>query len=156
MNKQMVIVAAACAIMPFAGCKMTRVCGSTGGMEVAQTEGGRATIRVDDPCFNEWLSVEGAVLRRTGSGFLQAGVNIRNFHTDPCDHDREDDFDMQYRFSWFDGDGMDVSADAAHWTSVTIHGGGSVQLQSTAPTAAAVKYVMRMRHIRKINKMEVK
>lgn len=136
------------AALSMTGCRMTRVCNSDGGMEVSQTEGGVADIRADDPCFADWLSVEPPTLSRSGSKILVAGVPVRNVHRDSDDWDREDEFAMQYRFAWFDANGLDVSGDATYWKSVTIHGGDREQFKSTAPNASAVRFVMRMRHVR--------
>ena len=148
MLKSMIIAAGVVAFVPLAGCKVTRICDSAGGMEVSQTEGGRADIRADDSCFADWLSVEPPALSRSGSGILVAGVPIRNVHQDLDDYGREDDFTMQYRFVWFDANGLDLSGDASHWESSTIHGDDREQFTSTAPNAAAVRFVMRMRHAR--------
>ena len=130
------------------GCKMTKICDSTGGMEVAQTEGELARTNVDDPCFREWLTVESAVATRTANGFLTAQVELRNVHKDVEDNGREDDFDAQYQIRWLDAKGLTVQPDAATWRRVTWHGGESRPLTATAPDASAVRYVLRLRHVR--------
>ena len=130
------------------GCKTTRVCNSAGGMEIAQSEGGAASVSVDDACFSEWLLVESSSLRRTGVGFLQALVQIRNVRVDQDDYDRRDDFTLQYRIAWFDADGAEIQPDASFWIRATLHGGESVQFSATAPDKAAARFVLRARHVR--------
>lgn len=130
------------------GCKVTKVCNSTGGMEVAQTEGELARTNVDDPCFREWLTVESAVATRTANGFLTAQVGLRNLHRDLDDNGREDDFDAQYQILWFDAKGLAVFPDTAAWRRVTWHGGETHPLLATAPDVSAVRYVLRLRHVR--------
>lgn len=130
------------------GCKLTKTCDSTGGMEVAQTEGGKVGVNADDPCFREWLTVESAVAIRMANGFLTAQVELRNVHRDLDDDGREDDFDAQYQILWFDAKGLSVRPDTAAWRRVTWHGGQAVPLSATAPDASAVRYVLRLRHIR--------
>lgn len=130
------------------GCKVTKICNSTGGMEVVQSEGELARTNVDDPCFREWLTVESAVAARTANGFLTAQVELRNVHRDLDDDGREDDFDAQYQLLWFDEKGLAVFTDTAAWRRVTWHGGESLLLSATAPDASVVRYVLRLRHVR--------
>ena len=129
------------------GCSLTKICNSTGGMEVAQTEDELARTNVDDPCFREWLAVESAVAVRTANGFLSAQVELRNVRRDLDDDGREDDFDAQYQVLWFDAKGLAVLPDTAAWRRVTWHGGEARPLLSTAPDASAVRYVLRLRHV---------
>lgn len=129
------------------GCKMTKICSSTGGMEVAQTEGELARTNVDDPCFREWLTVESAIAVRAMNGFLTAQVELRNVHRDLDDDGREDDFDAQYQILWFDEKGLAVQPDTAAWRRVTWHGGEARPLTDTAPDVSAVRYVLRLRHV---------
>lgn len=130
------------------GCKVTKICNSTGGMEVTQTVGGKAEARADDQCFREWLTVESAVAARTANGFLTAQVELRNIHRDLDDDGREDDFNAQYQIRWLDAKGLSVQPDAVAWRRVTWHGGEAVPLSATAPDASAVRYVLRLRHVR--------
>lgn len=130
------------------GCKMTKICNSTGGMEVAQTQGGKAEVSADDPCFREWLTVESAVAARTANGFLTAQVELRNVHRDLDDDGREDDFDAQYQILWFDAKGLAVLPDTAAWRRAAWHGGQVVPLSATATDTSAARYVLRLRHVR--------
>lgn len=136
------------AVLSFTGCTSVKVCQSTGGMEVVQTEGASATVRADDDCFRNWITVEDSVIARSDAGFAIASVRIRNIMVDKDDYGREDDFAMQYMFTWFDVNGVEVQADSAHWVRQTLHGGEAISLSSTAPEVSAAKYVVRLRHVR--------
>ena len=135
-------------ILVFCGCRVTRVCNSTGGMEVAQTEGGKAKVRVDDPCFCEWLAVESAIAVRGKNGFLMAQVNLRNIHEDMDDNGREDDFIAQCQVEWFDVNGLVLQSGQSIWYRMTWHGGQSLPIKVVAPAPEAVRYVLRLRHVR--------
>ena len=130
------------------GCTSVKVCNSAGGMEVVQSEGGSAKVRADDECFGNWISVDDAVIARSAAGFAIASVRLRNGLTDVDDDNREDDFAMQYMFTWFDGNGVEMNADGAKWMRLTLHGGEAVTFSSTAADGSAVKYVLRLRHVR--------
>ena len=119
-----------------AGC----VSSSTGGLEVALAEGGvQAAIRVDDRQFKRLINVENAIARRAASGFLEANVVTRNR--------TRNDLPIQYKFEWFDKDGMAVQPGGRPWEQTTIHGGESVTLSATAPEKNGVRYIVRMRRI---------
>ena len=96
-----------------AGC----VSSSTGGLEVALAEGGvQAAIRVDDRQFKRLINVENAIARRAASGFLEANVVTRNR--------TRNDLPIQYKFEWFDKDGMAVQPGGRPWEQTTISWNG--------------------------------
>lgn len=148
MKKAVVVFVLGVLILAFGGCRMARVCNSTGGMEVSQSEGGMAQTSVDDPCFSDWLAVVSAVATRTASGFLVAQVELRNIHQDVDDDGREDDFAAQYQIQWFDANGMAVQPDRSVWQRVNWHGGEVMPIKATAPAPEVVRYLLRLRHVR--------
>ena len=129
------------------GCRMTKICDSTGGMEVAQTEGELVRTNVDDPCFREWLTVESAVATRAANGFLAAQVTLRNIHKDLEDNGREDDFDAECQVEWFDAKGLALQPGQSSWYRMTWHGGQSLPIKVVAPAPEAVRYLLRLRHV---------
>lgn len=135
-------------VLASGGCRMTKICDSTGGMEVVQSEGGAAETRADDPCFREWLDVESAVVTRAANGFLTAQVVLRNIHKDLDDNGREDDFDAQCQVRWFDASGVAVQSDPPSWYRLTWHGGEALPIKAVAPVPEASRYVLRLRHVR--------
>ena len=121
-----------------AGC----VSNSTGGLEVALAEGGgQATIRIDDKKINKLISVENTIVRRRENGFLEANVQVRN-----CS---KNVLSIQYKFKWFDADGMEVQPGGRPWELKTdVHGGEQVTLSATAPEKSGVKFLLRLRQNR--------
>lgn len=136
MKTRVAIVAFGLLLTPLAGCVST----STGGMEVALREGGTANVRIDDGSFRQHVDVEEAKSHRTEFGFLSASVQVRN--------KLNKDFAVQYKFVWFDENGMEVLPGGRAWEQTTIHGGELVSLQATAPDKAVVKYIVRLRRIK--------
>lgn len=122
--------------IPFTGCVST----STGGMEVSLRENESAQVRVDDGFFRQHVEIEAARSNRTEFGFLSASVLVRN--------KLDKDFSFQYKFVWFDGNGMEVLPAGRAWEQTIIHGGELVSLQATAPDSAVVKYTVRLRRIK--------
>lgn len=120
-----------------AGC----VSNSTGGLEVALIEGsGQPTIRVDDWQFNRLIDVEDTLVNRVSTGFLEANLRVRNR--------TGKDFPLQYKFYWFDANGMEIQPGGRPWEQINVHGGEAVTLSATSPEKNAVKYVVRLRRIR--------
>lgn len=142
-------MAAACAAaFAVCGCRMARVCNSDGGMEISQAEGGSPSIRSVDACFMDGLSVESTQLSRNRLGFLAASVTLRNHHGDPEDHNREDAFSFEYKFSWFDKSGMEVMPDSNSWVRKDVGGGATESLSMAAPVREATSMILRLRHAR--------
>ena len=129
-------VLAVLALVVMTGC----VVNSTGGMEVALKEGSGQTIfRIDDNSFKRHVDVEETILRRATTGFLEARVRVR------CRDKR--DFPIQYKFMWFDADGMEIQPGARPWEQTTLHGGEAVTLSATAPEKSGSRFVVRLRRI---------
>ena len=116
------------------------VSNSTSGLEVALKEGeGQPIIRIDDSSFKRHVDVEEAIVRRVATGFLEASVRIRN-----C---KKMDYPIQYKFTWFDADGMEIQPGARPWEQTTLHGGEAVTLSATAPEKSGTSFVVRLRRI---------
>lgn len=142
------LIIAAGALIATGGCRITKVCNSDGGMEIAQTEGAAAGIRSSDVCFSDGLSVEKTVLVRNKLGFLTSTVTVRNLHGDPEDDGREDAFTFRYKFMWLDANGAEVLPEASVWRVETLGGGMSKPISDTAPSKKAVSCVLRFSHSR--------
>ncbi|MBO7687646.1 MAG: YcfL family protein [Kiritimatiellae bacterium] len=130
------IAATVCAMFA-CGC----VCTSTGGFEVAVREGdpvARATI--DDYYFSQRLIVQTTGFRRTSSGLASAQILVRN--------KEHEDVPIQYKFTFFDGEGMEVQPGARPWEQTTIHGGEAVTLAAVAPDKSVVRFVARVRRVK--------
>lgn len=142
------LIVAVVAMIAAVGCRITKVCNSDGGMEIAQSEGAVADVRSSDACFSDGLSIEKTVLVRNKLGFLTSTVTVRNLHGDPEDDGREDAFTFRYRFRWLDSNGAEVLPDASIWRVMKLGGGASKPISDTAPSKEAVSCVLRFSHSR--------
>ena len=112
----------------------------TNGMEVSQTEGMTAFVQMDDGSFCRNVEIVESNLCRTELGFLKASARVRN--------SRSHDFPVQYKFTWFDGNGMEVLPGGRPWEQTTIHGHETASLSATAPEKLVVKYILRLRRVK--------
>lgn len=119
------------------GCVST----STGGLEVSLKEDSeKSTIRIDDSFFKQHIDVEDVLVRRAATGFLEARVRVRN--------KLGKDFSLQYKYEWFDSDGMEVQPGSRPWQQIVAHGGEAVTLSATAPEKSASSFITRLRRVR--------
>lgn len=124
------------ACLALTGC----ISSSTGGMETVATEGGTPVVRIDDMFFAQHLKVEEVRSHRTEMGFLAAAVYVRNRYSK--------DFPVQYKFTWFDANGMEVQPNGRPWEQTVIHGGEGATLAATAPEPIVTRFVVRMRRMK--------
>ncbi len=54
---------------------------------------------------------------------------------------------FQYRFAWFDQNGMEIDLEANAWKPMTIYGNESRTLQGTAPNSAAKEFRVKLRKL---------
>lgn len=137
MKRIVAIISIGATLVVGSGC----VSSSTGGLEVSLQEGaGQPIVRVDDSFFRRHVDITDALVRRATTGFAEAGVHVRNRFGK--------DFPLQYKFTWFDADGMEVQSGGRPWEQVLLHGGEDATLSATAPEKRAVRFVVRLRRIR--------
>lgn len=133
MNIKILTVLAGAFCVALTGCQTIQ----TGGVEVTVEEYGPMKLRVDDRHFAGQISVENAKLRRTDDGFIIADVLIRNCQAvDVC---------LEYKFSFYDSDGMSVQSGGRAWEQKVLHGGELVSLTATGPEKTVAKFVLRLR-----------
>ena len=70
-------------------------------------------------------------------GLLSIQVNIRN--------KKKSDFNIMYRFDWFDKQGMEVYDPANPWTRTTIYGGQFVSLRAVATSPEVVDWRLSLK-----------
>ena len=148
MKSVRLIIACALAVASGAGCTLTRVCNSDGGIEIMRDENGKTDVRIDDICFRDCLAVEDITLCRNSGGILMANVVVRNNLVDRYDYNRMDKFSLQYKATWFDANGMSILPDLSLWMREDFGGGDSKSLALIAPTKEATRFVLRMKHVR--------
>ena len=123
--------------MILAGCQTPR----TSGVEVDVREGAPAYLRWDDSGFAQHVELaETPIMARTEFGFLRSDVWIRNR--------KARDFAFQYKFCWFDANGLEVMPGKGIWEQKTIHGHETASLVGVAPDPSAVRFAVRLRRVR--------
>lgn len=112
---------------------------STGGFQVSAQEGAAemGSVRIEDYQFAKKFSVEAAAVRREPSGFARAQFFIQSL--------RSQDIPIQYKFKFFDADGLEVQPNVRAWEQTIIHGGESMTLSAVAPEKSVVKFVVYIR-----------
>ncbi len=94
--------------------------------------------KVDNSFVAGDISVTNNVIRQVG-GLLQGAAKVQS-------HSSKDQV-IQYRFTWFDNQGVAVDSDAQSWQPIDIHGKQSVQVVSVAPNASAVRFQVYVRKV---------
>lgn len=117
---------------------------TTSGIE-GQVQGGSP----ENPVFTQKLIVHSDSLARKivltdirshfVADLLAATVVLQN------KSDRNQSF--QYKFSWFDQDGIEIEADAGHWEPLVLHGQQSSSVQAMAPNTSARSYKINVRKL---------
>ncbi len=54
--------------------------------------------------------------------------------------------DVQFKFRWYDSQGLEVAPDGAPWQPLTIYGGESKSLQATAPNPTVKEFKIEIRY----------
>lgn len=114
---------------------------STGGFHVSACEGAKemGDVKIEDYQFARRFSVEAAAVRREPSGFAQGQFSIRSM--------RSHDIPIQYKFKFFDSDGMEVQPNVRSWEQIIVHGGESITLSAIAPEQSVVKFAVYIRSV---------
>ncbi|MBM7073705.1 YcfL family protein [Shewanella sp. 202IG2-18] len=94
--------------------------------------------KVDNSFVGGDVTVTNNIIRQIG-GLLQGAAKI-------VSHSSKDQT-MEYRFTWFDNQGVAVDNDAQSWQPVQIHGKQSVQVMSVAPNSDAVRFQVYVRKV---------
>ena len=113
-----------------------------GGFEVSisEKEAGTFSLQVGDKKLARDIIVERTAAHRNSSGFLATTVMVRNT--------TKTDYPVQYKFVFFDSNGMVVCPDDRGWEQKTLHGGEAGSLFAIAPTKSVASFTV---HVRRIN-----
>ena len=101
-------------------------CGSMSVMDVdANSEGNSVVNFKDSPVDVKVLSTKS----RFVNGMLQAQVELESDDSDPTE--------LNYKFVWFDSDGMSIDSDNSPWQPLYLSGREVKSLRGLAPNPAA-------------------
>lgn len=111
-----------------------------GGCLSAATSGTRiddGTILVNNPAFASHFKAHRDTSIETPEGFLRVQVRLENLER----ANRQ----LQYRFQWIDGNGMEITAAKPLWKILTLHGRDIVELEAVSPVQGAEDFRLVLR-----------
>jgi len=93
---------------------------------------------VTDGFLADRLKLTGLVTTATADGLLRVQITAVNVRTGFFSQmwsgmTRENPYPIQYKFTWFDKNGMAVDSIVSTWKEMTVIPGEEVQIQSVAP-----------------------
>lgn len=127
MNK-MFAYASLLALSVLAGCSFLK----TSGMMV---EKGR--LFIEDPAFASNIEVVRDIREKTPEGFLNAQVTVKNTN--------RTDYECQYRFEWFRGNGMKQTHAETPWRPILLHGRETAEMSAVSPLQGTEDFRLAIR-----------
>ncbi len=120
--------------MGISGCGTAGMTGSLSVRPNGQTE---SRIKIDNPFLASKLKFND--LRSTFSDdLLVAHVAVTSTHNSALE--------VQYKFRWYDSQGLEVGPDASPWQPLTLYGGESKGLQAVAPNPSVKEFKIEIRY----------
>lgn len=112
--------------------------GMAGSLRVQADNGSSETrIIIDNPFLASKLKISD--LEATFSGnLLVAHVAVKSTHNSALQ--------VQYKFRWYDAQGLEIGPDASPWQPLMIYGGESKGLQSVAPNPSVKEFKIEIRY----------
>lgn len=104
----------------------------TAGMMASST----GEQRIDNSAFNRDVSVE-RVSTRTNGDLLTAASTISSKVAT--------DLRLQYKFTWYDINGLTIEDEGVSWKSLKLHGRQQMQVHAVAPNTSAVRCELYVR-----------
>ncbi|WP_350431143.1 YcfL family protein [Shewanella sp. H8] len=93
-------------------------------------------VRVDSTSFASDINVTNISSHRVAD-LLKASALIQSKSST--------DLRVQYKFTWFDANGLTVEDEASSWKSVKLHGMQQLQVSGVAPNAQAIRFEIYVR-----------
>lgn len=110
-------------------------CSSTAGVEGRQSEYAEQ-LRVNNPWLKPYLEI--ASLKQVMvDGVMKANVTLFS--------DNSDSMKLQYKFSWYDENGMIIERDGEPWKSLNIYGKETKDIVGIAPNIYAKEFKVVIR-----------
>lgn len=125
--KQYLPILAAVALFA-AGCQSPVTSGESMSVIVTGDRIVGASLRVDHPGVARHVALAGATTALTPDGFLRVQAHLVS-----TDHR---DYAVQYKFRFFDANGMEAFGPDRPWQVATIHGGEALRAEAVSPTPA--------------------
>lgn len=115
-------------VLGLAACSTT-----TSGISI---ESSNQSVVIGNPNLASRLSIEQANVSVV-NGLLKAGV--------PVTSQIDSDLNLQYRFYWYDAQGLEVSGSDSPWRQIVLHGKDTMTLQAVARSPQATQYRIYIR-----------
>ncbi len=110
-------------------------CSSTAGVEGRKSEYAEQ-LRVNNPWLKPYLEIASLKQVMVG-GVLKANVTLFS--------DNSDSMKLQYKFSWYDENGMIIERDGEPWKSFDIYGKETKDIVGVAPNVYAKEFKVVIR-----------
>jgi uncharacterized protein YcfL len=99
-----------------------------------------ASLATDNSGVARHVSLVGVTTRMLDNGLLRVQARLAS-----NDHR---DYAVQYKFRWYDANGMEIGGGGSSpWLPITIHGGEVVQPEGVAPRAGVSSLVVEVRKL---------
>ena len=125
-------------IVGLAGCSSTA--GIEGSTTAVRDESGNTTYSnlmvVNNPRLAGKIQITDIQTEFVG-GLMKTQVNLVSKYSK--------NVNIQYQFSWFDSDGMEIDSDASAWTPLMLYGNESKTVQGVGPNPTARKFKIKIR-----------
>ncbi|MCZ4337026.1 YcfL family protein [Shewanella colwelliana] len=92
--------------------------------------------RIDNTRFNSEVSVERVMVVGQGDPLKAAGTISSKVATD---------LRLQYKFTWYDINGLTIEDEGVSWKSLKLHGKQQMQVSAVAPNSSAVRCELYVR-----------
>ena len=105
---------------------------------------------VTDGFLADRLKLTGLVTTATADGLLRVQITAVNVRTGFFSQmwsgmTRENPYPIQYKFTWFDKNGMAVDSIVSTWKEMTVIPGEEVQIQSVAPNRDCKDFTIQLK-----------
>ena len=114
------------------GAWVTGCANNTAGISAASS----GDSRVDSSAVSRQVKIDQLMSRRQGD-LLQGSVVLVS--------QKSTDIRLQYKFTWFDIDGISLDDESNSWQALTLHGKAHKQVQGLAPNPQAVSFEIYVR-----------
>jgi uncharacterized protein YcfL len=111
---------------------VTGCANNTAGISAASS----GDSRVDSSAVSRQVKIDQLMSRRQGDLLQGSAVLVSQKSTD---------IRLQYKFTWFDIDGISLDDESNSWQALTLHGKAHKQVQGLAPNPQAVSFEIYVR-----------
>ncbi|MBR7103613.1 MAG: YcfL family protein [Lentisphaeria bacterium] len=149
MKKRLFITALAAGAALFCGCQNT-----VNTVENAEKNMTPNTIKetrfVTDGFLRDRLALKNVTTARNAGGFLRVQLEVVNMRTGVFAQawsgmTGENPYQIQYKFDWFDQDGMQVQTVLSNWRNATVIPGETLYLQGVAPSVKCADFKISLK-----------